>query len=36
MENNTIQKVQPPGGLNPLPKAPTGIHGLDEVTEGGL
>jgi len=36
MENITTQKVRPSGGLNPLPKAPTGIHGLDEVTEGGL
>ncbi|MBA3326903.1 MAG: circadian clock protein KaiC, partial [Solirubrobacterales bacterium] len=25
-----------PGGLKPLPKTPTGVHGLDEVTEGGL
>ena len=34
----TIQKAQAEASadLRSLPKAPTGIHGLDEVTEGGL
>ncbi len=32
----TIQKAQASADLRSLPKAPTGIHGLDEVTEGGL
>lgn len=38
MMEDTTQTVQDvaPGGLMPLPKTPTGVHGLDEVTEGGL
>jgi circadian clock protein KaiC len=29
-------KLSPPAALPKLPKAPTGIEGLDEITEGGL
>jgi len=38
MTNAITQSPQrlPSGSLRELPKAPTGIHGLDEVTEGGL
>jgi circadian clock protein KaiC len=36
MNRETSQPAELPGGLTALPKAPTGIYGLDEVTEGGL
>jgi len=38
MTNAITQSPQrlPSGSLRELPKAPTGIHGLDDVTEGGL
>ncbi len=36
MRLHKVKSAKSAGGLNGIPKCPTGIHGLDEVTLGGL